>query len=355
MKKTPLKKTRPETTRLLWSGGTLLAATLALTWAVRNEAPVPASASPARQPAHTTLEKPGHPASALAPSASKSAAAITVAKPGIHYSKDAGLALRQTKWAAELKEITATEEPARSDKIRSFIADVPVEDLLAAMDFFRGNPFFGPSGDISSGLLRRLAKLDPETASISVENMAPGTERITALNDVAVIWSNLDITKAADWVKQWPDEKERQGGLITVAYEAARTDAIGAMSLAIDLPPSKDRDALIDHTAAQWAATSPDDAAKWAQTIPDTDLRAQVLERISTEWATQNPVAAATLAVTQLPSGRIQNDAIVGIVARWVQTDPKGATDWVTHFPEGPLRQTAMESIKKLSPKPLVD
>ena len=61
-----------------------------------------------------------------------------------------------------------------------------------------------------------------------------------------------------------------------------------------------------------------------------------------------DPAAAATLAIKSVAPGKPQDDAVVGIVQRWVQQQPNDAAAWVTAFPEGPLRDTAMENVVKI-------
>jgi hypothetical protein len=49
-----------------------------------------------------------------------------------------------------------------------------------------------------------------------------------------------------------------------------------------------------------------------------------------------------------LPVGREQQDAVVGIVERWTQIDPAGAAEWVGKFSVGTLRDTAVENLVSL-------
>jgi hypothetical protein len=72
---------------------------------------------------------------------------------------------------------------------------------------------------------------------------------------------------------------------------------------------------------------------------------AKVLAGEAVSWAEQNPEAAATLAVDQLPAGRLQEDTVVSIVQRWAQSDTVAAATWVAQFPEGSLRKTAVENL----------
>ena len=51
------------------------------------------------------------------------------------------------------------------------------------------------------------------------------------------------------------------------------------------------------------------------------------------------------MVLQELPAGRLQADTIISIVQRWAQQSPADATDWVNQFPDGDLRDTALECL----------
>ena len=103
----------------------------------------------------------------------------------------------------------------------------------------------------------------------------------------------------------------------------------------------------------EWAVQDPVAAADWARRIPGESLRATVLAGIATVWSDRDPVGGATLAAKELPAGRLQADTVVSIVQRWAQRAPDDAAGWVLQFPEGKLRDAAMESLERsASPLP---
>ena len=89
-------------------------------------------------------------------------------------------------------------------------------------------------------------------------------------------------------------------------------------------------------------------ASAWAREIEGSSLRDEVLATIATTLGESDPIAAGTLAIQTLPPGKVQADAVVGIIQRWAQNDPKAAAAWVGQFPEGALRNAAVENIAKL-------
>jgi hypothetical protein len=330
MKKIPLEqKPGGWNGLIIGTGACLLLTAAAVVWMSRHEGAIPAKGEPR---------------------AVADGAVSPRTETGVEAAINARM-LRGEAWARTLKEITDTDESRRSERIAAFVELLPRGDLSAAINYFRSRPADGPAHEIASGLLRRWAGLDPRKAAMSVESMPPGPERLTALNDVAVVWSGLDISQAVEWMKQWPEENERHAGLMTVGYEAARSDPLTALNVAVGVAPTKERDVLIEHVARQWAADAPQAAAAWAERIESVSLRQQVLGGIAVEWSERDPVAAANLAATRLAAGKVQDDVVIGILSRWVQKDPSAAAGWVAKFGEGPLRRTAMDALVDLWPE----
>jgi hypothetical protein len=102
----------------------------------------------------------------------------------------------------------------------------------------------------------------------------------------------------------------------------------------------------------EWAVTEPVAAADWAGRISSLPLRATSLAGIAIVWSEQDPAAAAAMAVQELPAGRLQADTIVSIVQRWGRQAREDAAAWVDQFPEGDLRDAAMESLAAGSNEP---
>jgi hypothetical protein len=145
-----------------------------------------------------------------------------------------------------------------------------------------------------------------------------------------------------------PEGEERQSVLKSVGYEAARTEPLEALNLAMEQTSQSESDNLISYASLQWAAKDPESAFEWAEQIADGPLRDRILAGITTVWGDSDPVAAATEAVQRITPGRQQDDAVTGIVQRWVQQDPETSAAWVAQFPDGDLKQTAMENVIRL-------
>ena len=176
--------------------------------------------------------------------------------------------------------------------------------------------------------------------------MPLGGNRRFALETAALAWGDSDPAAAADWARSLADEAERTLTLTDIADEAVRGNPILALELAGSLPEAA-RGEIIPRATMEWAARDPAAAADWARQITGEALRAKVLAGIATVWSDQDPMSGATLAANELPTGRLQADAVVSIVQRWAQRAPADAANWVLQFPDGELRDAAMENLEK--------
>jgi DNA primase len=172
-----------------------------------------------------------------------------------------------------------------------------------------------------------------------------GPLRKQTANAVAIFWANKDISGVSKWIAQWPEGRDRDEIVTNIAYEAARQKPEAAINLAMDLLPDEPMSKLVIYATSQWATEAPEAAAKWTEQIDDETLRNQALVSVATAWAATDPNAAAQLALTKIPPGRQQQDAVVGIVERSTQIDPKGTADWVEQFDAGSLRDTAIQNM----------
>jgi hypothetical protein len=250
-----------------------------------------------------------------------------------------------------LKQTLNEPEPALDENTVQAAADAVADgEIIMRLESLRRGPQTQANRELELRLIRRWAGKDPASAARWVSQMPEGVMRQNATGEIAIEWANQNLAAAVGWAWQLPDETERDNGLMAIAYEAARTDPMTSLDVAIELPTTPTRDALVQHAALQWAARSPVAAAVWAGQIKDIALRERVMATVATAWSSSDPVAAAQFAVLLLAPGKPQDDAVVGIVQRWVQKDPEAAAKWVAAFPKGVLRETATEHLIQLWP-----
>ncbi len=253
------------------------------------------------------------------------------------------------KIASALDQIAKQSDVSRrSAELQNLVSGIPVTDISMALDSLREETSSQLHSELRTLLIRRWVESDAPTAADWVARNLTGTQRAAALNSVATVWAGQDFPAAENWARQLPDAEERSAVMLALAYEMNRENPNAALALAAELPESQNRDEFIVQSAGSWGALASKESIEWAGQIPDESLRHRVLGAIAAAVAESDPSAAAKLAVESLPAGREQDDAIVGIVQRWVQTSPEQAAAWVAAFPEGSLRETALEALVKL-------
>lgn len=251
--------------------------------------------------------------------------------------------------AASLDAIqTEPDAMKQEEKLKSLADSITDSALPEALAFLLGQGGRQLSESLGLRLLRRWTEGNPQAAADWVLRSAPDSMRRQAIDTVGFVWASQSLAAATAWARQLPDIQERHGGLLAIASEAKRTDPLAALRLVVELPAGQVRDELIMHSASEWAARDSRAAAEWANQIADPALRERISVNIATEWGESDPAAAASFALESLRPGRNQDDAVVGIVQRWVQKKPDEAAAWVAQFPEGNLRATAMQELVKL-------
>ncbi|MDB6016297.1 MAG: hypothetical protein JWR19_786 [Pedosphaera sp.] len=233
----------------------------------------------------------------------------------------------------------------REELIANFLATLKLEDVSAALDILKNTETSDLVGDLSRRLVQRWAEGNPQDLDAWAKSLPAGPQRQAALDGLAITWANSQLTNAISWGQSLADETERNRALVVVANEAVRVDPMVSLKLGVDLPPNSQRDEMIERAAMEWASRDAQNAVAWAVQIPDETLRAKVLAGEATAWADQDPESAATLAVTELPAGRLQQDTVISIVERWAQQQPETAAAWVEQFPEGALREAAIQNL----------
>jgi len=193
-------------------------------------------------------------------------------------------------------------------------------------------------------LLRRWVEGNPVAAAAWAEQLPSGPISAQAFEHLGIVWTDSDPSAAVRWAQGLTNGVGKEIVLRAMAGELARTDPLDALRLELQLVPGIERDDLLTRTTEEWAASDPSSAAAWAGQIADSALRDQLLSRITVEWSEHDPVKAATLLLNSTVSGRTQDDAVVGIVERWVQTDPIQAAAWVAQFPES-MRGVASQNL----------
>lgn len=199
--------------------------------------------------------------------------------------------------------------------------------------------------DVILRLIRRWAQFDSNAASAWVQQLPASAMRQECLAGVAVEWANANLSDAVSWGQQMTNPMDKENVLFGVANEAVHLDPVVALQLAASLPPSERWKDLVQRSAQELATNNGEQAVTWARQIEDESLRNQVLSSMAVAISEKDPISAATLATTEIPAGRMQSDAVIGIIERWAQQQPEQAATWVETFPKSSLKATAVENL----------
>lgn len=199
-------------------------------------------------------------------------------------------------------------------------------------------------------LLFAWTKNSPRQTARWAESLPHGKARNEALLQVALAWFAEDPQAAWDWVSAWEIGNTRESTLTSLAYELCHQDPAAAFEKSFSLAEGLSRTQLIEHTMAEWAHHNPSSALAQAEKIENLASRQAAIASLATSWAETNPSAAATLAIQSLPPGPTQDRTIAAIVQRWAQQDPHAVQQWVKTFPDGQVKQNALEHIEQLHP-----
>lgn len=246
-----------------------------------------------------------------------------------------------------LTELFGVNSEARFKAMQDFVEAVPPRELPVVLKKLAELQSANPTlcgRELESRLLRRWADQDAGSAAKWAAE-ARGGNRGELLAVVGTSWAREKFADAAAWARGLEDGEDRQRAVASVAYEAIHSDPKGALKLLGDLPAEGERNNTMVIAVAAWAGASPGEAAAWAKQLPEDGLRQQSVSAVALTWAASDPQAAAGLALECMPAGELQDRTVLSIARRWAMMQPGEATAWVKRFPEGTLRETALESI----------
>lgn len=247
--------------------------------------------------------------------------------------------------ALEALEQTEIDDFARI--LEKTTATWPKEELASAVDALFSQEFPGDSAvGLKYSLLRRWASLAPAAAAAWAAALPQGQTRADAFEQVALAWSAVDAEAAWKWAESLPQDAAREAAMQGLVYELSHSDLPLALDRALSLAESPGRSSLVEHVFGNWAAADPQSAMNRVKGISDPELRNASLGRIAVTWAESDPHAAATMAAASMEAGAAQDRTIASIVQRWAQQDPDAVRKWVGTFPDGPMKQNALEHIQ---------
>ena len=158
-------------------------------------------------------------------------------------------------------------------------------------------------------------------------------------------WARQQPEKALEWALGQPDGPQRREVLVDVCYQVAQSDPATAVSMAQQLHLDQGLGAVMENLIQQWAGQDVSAAYVWAQSQPTGEEKNGLMMRIAFVQSQTDPAAAAQMVVEQITPGQTQTEATMTVLHQWASLDMPGATGWAQLFPEGALRERAMNEL----------
>jgi hypothetical protein len=165
-------------------------------------------------------------------------------------------------------------------------------------------------------------------------------------------WARKFPSAALAWVQSAPDSKQRDAIAEIAFSKLADTDPAGAVALAGKITANGAgplEENILENLTQRWADQDEQAASAWASTLPAGPIRDGALDRIAFVQAKADPADAAQLVANEITPGVIQNDAAMSVLYQWAKQDTAAAMAWAQSFPDGDLRNRAIQEIKNVS------
>ena len=156
-------------------------------------------------------------------------------------------------------------------------------------------------------------------------------------------WAARDVGAALSWAAEQSESDKRNEMLELACDQIAQTDPARAVVLADNFGLTN---GTLMNLEQQWAQKDLPAAREWALAKPAGSGKDELLERVAYVWAFTEPENAARFAVEKMQSGNTQIEAVISVLHQWGLRDLKGAMAWGELFPEGPLRERALDELR---------
>lgn len=198
-------------------------------------------------------------------------------------------------------------------------------------------------------LLAVLVRADPHAAARFAETNDLGGTHDRILHRVAQLWAARDTSAALDWAATLANARERDGVLTDVFLEIAESDPAEAIRTRSRYVTDDELNAGLEALMQRWAEKDFPAARDWALSREAGAQRDQLIARLAFVQSQTAPFDAATLAVENLPAGRVQTEAVMAVLHQWALRDLSAAEEWVESFAEGDLRTRAVNELNGIA------
>lgn len=266
--------------------------------------------------------------------------------PAIGNTAQSGEIPRQTNALFPSSQVARRFSPRPLERGKTDLPNDEIRDLTQRIQAALKTGELADHDLVFNHLLLDLIKKDPASAARLAESMPSGTLREEMLRRVAQHWTEQDPASAKQWAEQLSDVRERNSALTDVCFQIALTDPQQATQMADQNGLGSLPGATLENLVQQWAAKDLTTAEAWINERPDGEEKDKLLSRVAMVLAESSPAKAAQMVVDQIPAGDTQNEAVISVLYQWAKSDLAGARNWVQLFPEGPLRERALNELK---------
>jgi hypothetical protein len=242
----------------------------------------------------------------------------------------------------------AERTPAGSRRVRPGDENTPAE-LLARIQEALGSTNPDEREIVFAHLLATLVRVDPLAAARFAEtNDVEGTHDLV-LHRVAQLWAARDTAAALDWAATLGNARERDEILTDVFLQLAESDPAEAVRARSRYVTDEKPNAGLEALTQRWAEKDFPAARDWALSRTAGAQRDQLIARLAYIQSQTAPFEAATLAVENVPVGKVQTEAVMAVLHQWALRDLAAAEKWAEGFPEGDLRTRAVNELNGIA------
>ena len=177
------------------------------------------------------------------------------------------------------------------------------------------------------------------------ESNSSSEARREVLRCVARHWAAQDAAGALEWASKLPNVGERDATVTDVCLKVAEVNSSEAVRMRERFILDERLDSTLENLAQQWAETDLSAALAWAGAHPAGEQRDHLLARMAFVQSQTAPVDAARLTVEQIPPGETQDESVISVLHQWAVRDRAAAMAWAESFPEGELRDRALQEL----------
>ncbi len=173
--------------------------------------------------------------------------------------------------------------------------------------------------------------------------MKPTTERDDAIRKLAQDWSAKAPAEAETWAAGLTEKTDRTQALNLVCLTLSNHSPVEAIAMA---ERHSLGDPFVQEIIGRWADKDFNGASSWVTAFTSGETRNDSLARLALSRSASAPEEAATLVALSMKEGNAQEEAAMSVLHQWLKKDPQAAAEWISAFPDGPLRERGLKEVE---------